>query len=448
MLQYRGAHVRASIVAVLILAGALAVAPRPAWSQANDAQVEQAKQLIGEERFIEALAAAKDAARADPTDYRARYYVAMSYMGLRQYDQAEAEATAAESQAPEGAKAAVQKLTATIRGLRQGTSDVAEADAALNEGLIGKAARLYEAAWNAGRNAPDHGLKAAQLYATRLGQPVDAARVLRQIRQALPNSAPADKADEELKVLAPKLREIATAHVNEARTLPLAQALPKLQAAEDADPSYSTLYLVRAQLAGAAGSTDLVQTGIKELARRNLITIERLASIPNLRAMLATPEFAQFMSDVIGAEQAAVLTRTVSPEGQVDFLARTAQAGSLQLFVGRRTDGAGRFQSWSRRKVTGVQGLQGCTTVILLGDSLGASADVTPGLPSRTVDWRKVIPPRVAEDFIGFGPMFDGWEAVGFNVVGDAAQRPRVAEAISVLREACPPLPPPPGRRR
>ncbi|MBU1374524.1 MAG: hypothetical protein KKE02_01625 [Alphaproteobacteria bacterium] len=443
MFQSRGARACAPIVVTL----ALAFASGPAWSQANNAQVDQAKQLIGEERFVEALAAAKDAARADPADYRARYYVAMSYMGLRQFDQAEAEATAAEAQAPESAKAAVQKLTATIRGLRQGVSDVTEAEAALNEGLIGKAARLYEAAWNAGRNAPDHGLKAAQLYSTRLSQPVDAARVLRQVKQALPNSAAADSAEAELKVLAPKLREIATGYVTEARALPLAQALPKLQAAEAADPSYSTIFLVRAQLAGAAGASDLVQAAIKELARRNLITIERLAAIPNLRTMLATPDFATFMADVIGSEQAAALTRAVSPEGQVDFLTRVAQQGQLQLFIGRRNDGAGRFQSYARRKVTALQGLQGCTSVILLGDTVAASPDVVAGLPSRIIDWRQVDAPAVSADFVGFGPMFDGWEATGFNVVGDGAPIQRVVEAIRVIRDACPP-PPPPAKRR
>lgn len=70
----------------------------------------------------------------------------------------------------------------TIRCLKEGNQDVGAADAALAEGLIGKAARLYEDGWAAGRNAPNYPLLAAELYGGRLSQPVDAARVLRQIK--------------------------------------------------------------------------------------------------------------------------------------------------------------------------------------------------------------------------------------------------------------------------
>lgn len=110
-----------------------------ALQQANDVQVEASKQLLSEERYIEALAVAQDALRVAPDDYRASYYVAMAYMGLQQYDAAEAQASRALDQAPASARASVEKLIFTIQSLKQGNQDVGAADAALAEGLIGKA---------------------------------------------------------------------------------------------------------------------------------------------------------------------------------------------------------------------------------------------------------------------------------------------------------------------
>lgn len=431
--------------APVVVALLLTLSPGIVAAQANDAQIQQAKQMLTEERFIEALAAAKDASRADISDYRAHYYIAMAYMGLRQYDQAEVEAGIAEGQAPEAAKVAVRKLSDTIRSLRDGNSALAEADAALAEGLVGKAARLYEAAWSSGRNAPDFAFKAAALYANRLSQPVDAARVLRQVKQAMPASAASDKADTGLEALAAKLRTIAKENVDEARVLPLAQALPKLKAAEDADPTYPPIYVVRAQLAGREGSTEIVQQAVKDMARRNLINIDTLSAIPNMRTMLAAPAFSQFMTDVIGSEQAGDLAERVSPAGQVALLSRLAQQGQMQLFVGRKSDGAGRFSIYSRRKVTAVQGFNGCQSSLMLGEAIAVSANLTADLPSRVVDWRLVAPAEAKGDFISFGPMFDGWESTGINVT-DTGALPRAVEAIRTLREVCPA--PPPTKRR
>lgn len=47
----------------------LSLSPVAQAQSANDAQVEQAKTLLTQERFIEALAVAKDATRIDGSDY-------------------------------------------------------------------------------------------------------------------------------------------------------------------------------------------------------------------------------------------------------------------------------------------------------------------------------------------------------------------------------------------
>jgi hypothetical protein len=419
----------------LLAAAALLLAAAPLAAQSADASIEQARQLLTEERFVEALAAATDASRLNATDFRAHYYIAMAQMGLRQFDNAEAEAAVALAQAPEASKPQVLKLQATIRSLRQGTSAVGDAEAALAEGLIGKAARLYEEGWNAGRNAPDMALKAADLYANRLSQPVDAARVLRQVQAAMPGSAAADQADAELKKLAGTLRSIAQAQTNAAAGLGWVEAAPKLAAAEAADPDYAEIYRVRARVAAASGSAELTQAAIKELARRNLVSVAALANLPGLNDFAAQPEFRQFLADAIGVAQAEDVFRRASPAGRLAFLGELAQAGSLQMFFGARRTDQNMFRYYARRQVAALPGIGDCQTSVGFGAMVASSGDVAE-FP-HVIDWRRTISPLVNSDFVELGPTQSGWQSVGFNVLNGASVAEVVA-AVRAIRAACP----------
>ncbi len=417
----------------------LSLSPTAHAQSANDAQVQQAKDLLSQERFIEALAAAKDATRIDGSDYRAHYYVAMAYMGLRQFDAAESEASDALTKAPDSARPAVEKLAGTIRSLRQGTTSVTDADTALSEGLIGKAARLFEEGWNSGRNAPDFAFKAADLYATRLNQPIDAARVLRQVQQAMPGSAAYDQAEAELKKISPTLRQIATARVAEARTLDWSRAAPVLTAAEDADPTYPEIYLTRATLAGASGSAELMESAIKDLARRNLINLDNLQALPNIGRLMQQSDFAQFMTDVIGTQQAQALADATSPAGAVNLLNSAAAQGKINFFVGAKQSGSS-YYMWSRRMVTAVQPAQPgaqCQSTLFLGDVVNRSEDVSVKLNSRVVDWRKITKPAIDGDFVALGPNEEGWVMTGFGVLNDPSMAQRVFQAVSALYATC-----------
>lgn len=417
----------------------LSLSPVAHAQSANDAQVEQAKILLTQERFIEALAVAKDATRIDGSDYRAHYYVAMAYMGLRQFDAAETEANDALAKAPDSARPAVEKLAGTIRSLRQGTTSVSDADTALSEGLIGKAARLFEEGWNSGRNAPDFAFKAADLYANRLNQPIDAARVLRQVQQAMPGSAAYDQAETELKKISPTLRQIATARVAEARTLDWSRAAPVLTAAEEADPTYSEIYLTRATLAGASGSAELMESAIKDLARRNLINLQNLQDLPNIGRMMQQADFAQFMADVIGSQQAQALAEATSPAGSMTLLANAAAQGKINFFTGAKQSGTS-YYMWSRRMVTAVQAAQPgaqCQSTLFLGDVVNRSEDVSVKLNSRIVDWRKISKPAIDGDFVALGPNEEGWVMTGFGVINDPQMAQRVFQAVATLYAAC-----------
>lgn len=418
--------------AFLIAAGQLS-----AQVPANDAQLAASKQALGEGRFIEALAAAKDAVRIDDSDHRAHYYVALAYMSLKQFDAAKSEAARALQLAPESARPAVEKLVATIGSVDKGTASIGSADAALAEGLVGKAARLYEEAWSAGRNAPDYAFKAAELYATRLGQPVDAGRLLRQVQQAMPNSAEADRAGEALKGLAEPLRKIAEARVKTASQLGWAEAQPDLDAAIAADPDYPDIYRVKSRLAATTGSFDIVAPAMKELARRNLLTVDELLRTPGLRKLMAMPQFEELMTDIIGTEQVAALKLRLSPQGRVMALAQLAKEGKLQLFVGARRSG-NLYNTWSRRQISDLQNSGPCRSIMSLGAVIGNSADVTVGLPSRDFDWSRIEKIEVDQDFVGFGRAIDGWEMVGFNVVNAPGTVNAVAQAVQIIRASCP----------
>jgi tetratricopeptide (TPR) repeat protein len=409
---------------------------------ANDVQIEASKQLLSEDRYIEALAVAKDALRVDPADYRASYYVAMAYMGLQQYDAAETQAAQALAQAPASQRAAVEKLVFTIRSLKTGNQNVGAADAALAEGLIGKAARLYEDGWAAGRNASDYALKAAELYAGRLSQPVDAARVLRQVRESLPGSPAADSAEAELAKLQPVLRQIATAKVKEAANLSLEEARAVLGEAAAADPGYPDIYRTQAQLAAASGSADELEASLKELARRNLVDLDFLAALPGMAVLLEDPAFLVRLSDIIGANQSEMLKTAASPPGRVAYLARLAREGKLGFFMGTRQEkGTSSYRVWSRRKVSGVQyAASGCEIVVSLSDQIGASADAYGYMPaSRTIDLRPSTALAVRNSSaLELGPTSDGWQITALTVTDAAQLSLPVWSALRQLHAACP----------
>lgn len=423
--------------AQIVLAATLMVVAPSAGAQAQGADpVAEAETLIASERFVEALAAAKTAVRSDESDYRAHYYVGMAYLGLRDFDAAENEAATALLLAPDHAKPAVEKLAAMAKSLRSGTANVADADAALAEGLIGKAARLYEGAWMTGRNAPDYALKAADLYATRLSQPAEAARLLRDVQRAMPASAPFDQADTRLKTLQPQLRAIAEARVKEAALLDWASAEPKLREAEVADPSYPALHITRARLAAASGSAALLESAIKALAQRNLADIDQLSQLPGIADYMKQPDFAQFIGDVVGQQQAATLAQMASPEIQIAILADMAKRGQLQLFVGRDPAGTG-FQTHSRRMVTNVRSVGECSAVLTMGAVVSISSNLQASIKERVLDWRKTAPVQRDKDFLGLGPGLDGWAIHGFNVGNDAAVQQQAFTAVRNIQNGC-----------
>ena len=137
----------------------------------------------------EAFARAKESVRQDPQNYRGHVYVALAHLGLEQLDAAAEAAGRALALAPAAAKSQVLKLVETIRVRRELAAGDQAAAVALAEGQTAKAAKLYEAAWRATPQNAAPGLTAAELYTLRLNQPVNAARLLREMKAGVGGEA-------------------------------------------------------------------------------------------------------------------------------------------------------------------------------------------------------------------------------------------------------------------
>lgn len=278
----------------------------PSLATPYDDLISTSREQVQSEDFVEALTSAKEAARLDPADYRSPYYMAMAYLGLARFDEAEASAAQALSLADATLRPSIEKLAATIKARRQAVTSAQEADAALADGLNGKAARLYENAWNAEHLNAEAALKAADLYTTRLNQPVDAARVLRQIRSTLPGSPEAEKARTALAQQAETLQKIALARVAAAKNAPCDKALVHLDLAEGADPTLETIYQQRMTCI-----TTLAQLryNLKGMARLNLATPDALLALKGIGGWMKKAEVKLFMADLIGQTQADELAQ-------------------------------------------------------------------------------------------------------------------------------------------
>jgi tetratricopeptide (TPR) repeat protein len=327
------------IGAALLLSGALTAGTTSGQAQTGtteSASVREARDHLTNGRYVEALAAAQDAVRANPADHSAHYYVAMAFTGMKQFDAADREAAIALRQAPEAERATVQKLVDSIAAMRRGTGSLAQADAALAEGLNAKAASLYVEAWNVGRDNPAAAMKAADLYATKLGRPQDAADLLRQVVRSAPGTGEAEEAAAALAKLQPTLADAARQLVASARTLPAAEAEQALLQAEKADPTIADIYLVRAAYASRGTDYASVSRAMKALSARGLADTKTIAGLPGIGRWLDNPPFRELLLE-IGGEALVAALKPFSDAGK--------QAAAQAVEDGRNRAIAGKLKS-------------------------------------------------------------------------------------------------------
>jgi formylglycine-generating enzyme required for sulfatase activity len=278
-------------------------------AQDATAAIRQAKGFLEEDKFLDGLAAAQEAVRAAPQNYLGHYYVAYAQLGLSQYESAAAAANQALTLAPADSKEGVAKLVEAIKLRSQAGGITKAAEEALSEGLNAKAARLYEQAWNAGRDNPELGLKAAEIYMGALKQPLEAGRVLQQVRRVATGTAGA-RVVTMLQQIAAPLRAQAQELVKQAKaSRDLGEQTRLLDRAEEADPSYAALHDLRVRVAVKGTSEAALLSALKGLARNKLATIDAVRSLPNLGRWLAVPAINEYLTDLFGAQEVAALAR-------------------------------------------------------------------------------------------------------------------------------------------
>lgn len=319
------------LIGLLVL---LLTVAQPARAADAEALIDLAKTQLQADRYLEALASSREAARAAPADYRSHYYVGLAFLGLARFDDATTAARQALSTAPAAAKPGVEKLLTVIQTRRTG-SDLAKAAAsAANEGLMGMAAQLYEQAWNAGRSAPEFGLKAAELYETRLSQPLDAGRVLWQVLAVAAEGSPeAAAANRQVTRLVPVLRNQAIVLLDRAAGQPKAQAEQSIQEAEQLLPDFPSVHIARLALAANDNDLPALQSAAKELARRKLASTATLSAMPRLAHWMDQPPFASFLTDLVGrtvAGEVQAHVRRLADEQLAREQARQAQVAAFE----------------------------------------------------------------------------------------------------------------------
>ncbi len=276
--------------------------------------LKRATEYLNAERYAEALEVAREAERANPHHFRGYYDEALALMHLGQLDKAEAAIQKARSQPlpRDEDKAAVDKLTGMIRLRQDSLRWLTDADTARTEGQFSKAATMYEQAWLSGRIHTEAVFKAADLYAHSLGQPVTAARLLRQIVVWPRSEAVAEQARAMLEKLTPTLREIAAQSLRAAATQHGAEALQSLQIAAEADPEDLHIDIRRAQVVAEGGDLRALQHEIQTLARRGAATPTVLASLPRLAESLRDRPFHVYMTSLFGDVRVAEVKTLLS----------------------------------------------------------------------------------------------------------------------------------------
>ena len=89
------------------------------WAADYESLITQARKQLEGAQFSAALNTANDSVRANPSDYRGHYYVAMAQMSLGQISEAEAAVARSLKLAPPNAKAGVERLASAIRSSKK-----------------------------------------------------------------------------------------------------------------------------------------------------------------------------------------------------------------------------------------------------------------------------------------------------------------------------------------
>jgi tetratricopeptide (TPR) repeat protein len=214
-----------------------------------DELISIGRALLKEGKLTEAYSSAMEAEKSDNTRYESYALAALVFEHQNKPEDALNVLKDAIARAPETKKAKLLELQQTL----QRDEAIREGDEAGAEGLTAKAANAYRAAWEAGKTDASFGLKAASLFNDRLHQPVDAARILREIIATFPESPPAKTSATALEMLKPSLARAARDLMDQAMQRQGSERTDLLLKAREADPDAPQLYSALAESAASTG---------------------------------------------------------------------------------------------------------------------------------------------------------------------------------------------------
>jgi hypothetical protein len=271
----------------------------PLQAEDFDSLIARARQQAQAEQFLDCLATAQDAVKADPQNYKGYYYAALALYRDDKLEEAQPFLEQARAKAGSESQATVGKLAEAIGYRRTALVEIKAGDDAMNDGLAGKAAQAYQRAWEAGRLNPAIGLKAANLYAERLNAPLAAAQILRQILDKFPNSKPGEDAAGLLAKLGPVLATTAQAYLQQAGRAEHDNKKSLLEKAVAADPNLTPAYFSLASLAAQDNDSSEMYVALRELAKRGALDVPRL-SAAGFERFYGEDAFQQFVRDALG----------------------------------------------------------------------------------------------------------------------------------------------------
>jgi Tfp pilus assembly protein PilF len=284
-------------------------ASAPAAAPSFQKLIESANDELAQDDVHAGLASARRAVAAVPSNYRGHFLVAMALYKMEEWDQAETAVQTSLRLAPTDLKEGVRKLAQLISWGRAGLMAAIEAEAAQKEGLFGKAATTWKTAWEAGGyQRPAHAIAAADIYNNKLGEPVKAAQLLREVlereRDIMPEDA--ETARRHLKAISPKLERLAATQFAAALKAKEPEQSALLKEVLETDPDYAPAYELQATAAAQRGDIDALKRVLKELSRRERLSLAFLRTEPILE-QTRLAEFKSWMVDLVGTARGQTL---------------------------------------------------------------------------------------------------------------------------------------------
>jgi len=197
----------------------------------------------------------------------------------------------------------VDGLVQAIGYRRTELVEIKAGDAAVDEGLAGKAAAAYQRAWQAGSLNPAIGMKAANLFAGRLNDPLSAARISRQIVSKFPDSEPGGEAANLLARLGPSLRKAADELYQEAWQAKGDRKKELFLRSIEADPNHFESYYRLAEIAAESGDEYSMYSALKELTKRGMLKTGYLAADDVYGKYLHDATFQKFIGESLGQQE-------------------------------------------------------------------------------------------------------------------------------------------------